>query len=119
MGPERQVGGKTPAAGVAPAESAAGLGVTPAEIAALRRAVRNEDFATFCDIVEGYLARKGLNPWWKGLVLVAYASEARDVISALKELFRAAKIPADMVAWPSGGFGPVKIGIELPWGMEV
>jgi len=119
MRPEKQVGGKTPAAGVAPAESAAGLGVTPAEIAALRRAVRNEDFATFCDIVEGYLARKGLNPWWKGLVLVAYASEARDVIKALKELFRAAKIPVDIAAWPSGGYGPVKIGLEIPWGMEV
>ena len=119
MGPEGTSVGKNPTVGENPTGSAAGLGVTPAEIAALRRAVRNEDFAAFCDIVEGYLARKGLNPWWEGLVLVAYASEARDVIRALKELFRAAKIPADMVAWPSGGFGPVKIGIELPWGMEV
>ena len=121
-GPMRSEGmsvGKTPAAGATPAESAAGLGVTPAEIAVLRRAVRREDFATFREIVEDYLTRRGLNPWWEGLVLVAYASEAKDVIRALKELFRAAKIPVDIVAWSSGGFGPVKIGLELPWGMKV
>jgi hypothetical protein len=118
MGSESIPVGKTPTS--APAGGrAAGLGVTPAEIAALRRAVRREDFATFCEIISDYLARKGLNPWWEGLVLVAYASEAKDVISALKELFRAAKIPVDIAAWPSGGFGPVKIGIELPWGVEI
>jgi hypothetical protein len=85
----------------------------------LRRAVQNEDYATFCTIVSEYLREKGFNPWWEGLVLVAYASEARDVIAALRELFKAAKIPVDMTAWPSGGYGPVKIGLELPWGMEV
>ena len=118
MGSESIPVGKTPTS--APAGGrAAGLGVPPAEIAALRRAVRCEDFATFCEIISDYLARKGLNPWWEGLVLVVYASEAKDVISALKELFRAAKIPVDIAAWPSGGFGPVKIGIELPWGVEI
>ena len=111
--------GKTPTAGFAPAGSAAGVGVTPAEIAALRKAIRNENYAAFREIVSEYLARKGLNPWWEGLVLFAYYSEAKDVIRALKELFKAAKIPADMVAWPSGGYGPVKIGIEVPWGEKV
>jgi len=118
MGSESIPVGKPPTS--APAGGrAAGLGVPPAEIAVLRRAVRREDFATFREIVEDYLTRRGLNPWWEGLVLVAYASEAKDVIRALKELFRAAKIPVDIVAWSSGGFGPVKIGLELPWGMKV
>ena len=116
MGPkEVSVGGKTPTA-PSGAGSAAGLGVTPAELTALRRAVQREDFDAFRQIVENYLARRGLNAWWEGLVLVAYFSEAKDVISALRELFKAAKISADMVAWPSGGYGPVKIGLDLPWG---
>jgi len=118
MGPEGTSVGKNPTAPLG-AGSAAGLGVTPADLEALRRAVRNEDYERARDIISGYLERRGFNPWWEGLVLVAYASEAGDVIKALRELFRAAKIPVDIAAWPSGGFGPVKIGIELPWGMEV
>ena len=116
MGPENtSVGGKTPTP--APAGGrAAGLGVTPAELTALRRAVQREDFDAFRAIVEDYLARRGLNAWWEGLVLVAHFSEAKDVISALRELFKAAKIPADMVAWSSGGYGPVRIGLDIPWG---
>jgi hypothetical protein len=106
---------KTPTA-PSGAGSAAGLGVTPADLEKLRRAVRNEDYVAFREIVSDYLADRGFNAWWEGLVLVAYFSEAKDVIRALKELFRAAKIPADMVAWPSGGYGPVKIGLDLPWG---
>jgi len=116
MGPEKQVEGKTPASPFGEA-GAAGLGVTPADLEKLQKAVRSEDYDAFCEIVEDYLTRRGLNPWWEGLVLVAYASEARDVIRALKELFAAAGIDAEIVAWPSGGYGPVKIGIELPWGM--
>ena len=94
------------------------MGVTPAVLRALRRAVRSEDFDGFRDIVGDYLADRGFHVWWEGLVLVAYASEAKGVIGALKELFAAAGIDADLVAWPSGGYGPVKIGLELPWGME-
>ena len=118
MGLESTSVGKTPTAPLG-AGRAAGLGVTPADLEALRRAVQRENFDAFREIVENYLARRGLNAWWEGLVLVAYFSEAEDVIRALKELFRAAKIPADMVAWPSGGYGAVKIGLELPWGMKV
>jgi len=118
MRPENIVERKTPTVGSSPTGDAAGLGVTPAELKKLRRAVRNEDFDGFREIVSEYLARKGLNPWWEGLVLLAHYSEAKDVIRALKELFAAAGIDADLVAWPSGGYGPVKIGLELPWGVK-
>ena len=119
MRPERQVGGKTPAAGVAPAESAAGLGVTPAEIATLRKAVRSGNAKHVREVIDGYLARKGYHVWWEGLVLCAYSDEAKGVVRALRELFDAAGVDVEIVAWSSGGFGPVKIGIELPWGVEI
>jgi hypothetical protein len=96
------------------------LGVAPAELKKLRRAIYYEttldDTEEAKAIISDYLARRGYHVWWEGLVLVAYASEAKGVIRALRELFDAVGIPADIVAWPSGGFGPVKIGIELPWG---
>ena len=95
------------------------MGVTPADLEKLRRAVRNEDYVAFREIVSDYLADRGFNAWWEGLVLCAYSSETKGVIRALRELFDAAEIPANIVAWPSGGFGPVKIGLELSWGMKV
>ena len=119
MGPEGTSVGKTPAAGANPAEAAAGLGVTPAVVEVLRKAIRNEDFDGFRDVVEEYLYAKGYHVWWEGLVLCAYSSEAKGVIEALRELFGAARIDIGIVAWPSGGFGPVKIGLEVPWGMKV
>jgi hypothetical protein len=118
MRPENVVEGKTPTVGENPTGSAAGLGVTPAVLRALRKAIRNEDFDDFREIVSDYLADRGYHVWWEGLVLLAYASEAKGVIRALKELFAAAGIDADLVAWFSGGYGPVKIGLELPWGVK-
>jgi hypothetical protein len=90
--------------------------MSPELLKKLRRAILLDDVDTALEIISDYLAEKGLDAWWEGLVLCTYASEARDVIVALKELFAAAQIPADIVAWPSGGFGPVKIGLNLPWG---
>ena len=88
--------------------------VTPAEL--LRRAVRSEDYARARDIISDYLTDKGFNVWWEGLKLYAYFSEARDVIAALKELFVAAGFEIEITAWPSGGYGPVLIAFDLPWG---
>jgi hypothetical protein len=90
--------------------------MSPELLKKLRRAILLDDVDTALEIISDYLAEKGLDAWWEGLVLCTYASEARDVIVALKELFAAARVPADIVAWPSGGLGPVKIGLELPWG---
>ena len=118
MGPESTSVGKTPTAPLG-AGSAAGLGVTPADLEALRRAVRNEDYECVRDIISGYLERRGFNPWWEGLKLYAYSSEARGVIAALRELFDAAGFEVEITAWPSGGYGPVLIAFDLPWGMKV
>ena len=111
--------GKTPTAGFAPAGSAAGLGVTPAVLRALRRAVRSEDFDGFRGIVSDYLAERGYHVWWEGLKLYAYFSEAKGVIRALRELFAAAGFEVEITAWPSGGYGPVLIAFDLPWGEKV
>jgi hypothetical protein len=120
MRPEGTSVGKTPTAPASGAGSAAGLGVTPAELKKLRHAIYYEttldDTNTAKEIIADYLARKGFTVWWEGLVLVAYSTEAKGVVAALKELFAAAQIPAEIVAWSSGGLGPVKIGINLPWG---
>ena len=90
-----------------------GLRVTPAEIATLRKAVRSGNVRVAREIIDSYLARKGYYVWWEGRALVAFPSEAKDVVRALRELFAAAGINVEIVAWPSGGFGPVKIGLGL------
>ena len=89
------------------------MGVTPADLEALRRAVQRGNIRVAREIIDGYLARKGYYVWWEGLVLCAYSSEAKGVIRALRELFAAAGIDVEIVAWPSGGLGPVKIGLGL------
>ena len=112
MGSEKQVGGKTPTA-PSGAGGAAGLGVTPADLEKLRRAVRSGNVRVAREIIDGYLAAKGFSVWWEGKALVAYPSEAKGVIRALRGLFAAAGIDVEIVAWPSGGLGPVKIGLGL------
>jgi hypothetical protein len=104
--------GKTPAA-PAGAGRSAGLGVAPADLEKLRRAVRSGNVRVAREIIDGYLAAKGFNVWWEGKALVAFPSEAKDVVRALRELFAAAGVDVEIVAWPSGGFGPVKIGLGL------
>jgi hypothetical protein len=112
MGPESIPVGKTPTS--APAGGrAAGLGVTPADLEKLRRAVRSGNVRVAREIIDGYLAAKGFNVWWEGKALIAYPSEAKGVVRALRELFDAAGVDVEIVAWPSGGFGPVKIGLGL------
>jgi len=95
------------------------LGVTPADLEKLRRAVRNENYERACNIINDYLERKGYHVWWEGLKLYAYFSEARDVIRALRELFAAAGFEVEITAWPSGGYGPVLIAFDLPWGEKI
>jgi len=85
----------------------------PAEIATLRKAVRSGNAKHVREVIDGYLARKGYHVWWEGRALVAFPSEAKGVVRALRELFDAAGVDVEIVAWPSGGFGPVKIGLGL------
>ena len=89
------------------------MSVIRANLEELRKAVQSGNTRLVREIIDVYLASEGYHVWWEKGTLVTYASEAKDVVRALRELFDAAGIDAEIVAWPSGGFGPVKIGVSF------
>jgi hypothetical protein len=85
----------------------------------LKRALRCYDVERIQEIVMDYLEERGLfSAWWEDFILVASASEAGKIVEALKELFKAAGIGAEVNVWSGDEPGSVKIGLDLPWGQK-